>query len=385
MLHSSQYETRIYTQANDLHQVRDFWESLQWHPYADFDYYLAELRIDRQIVCPCVIALLQEGAPKTLLIGKIVDRPLSIKFGYKTILQVNLRTLVAHSRGVLGDAAPAQSERLVRALLDMLAQGEIELVHIMGLPKSTPLCQLAVSLPPVAMRDHFPATGTRWQLRLHKTYADFLNEHPSLKRNLRYYANRLQREFGDVMRVRCFASRDDLDDMMRDLEAVASKTWQRGLGAGFVNNTETQQMFDFFIAHGWLRAYVSYLKGYPAAFNYGIRYGNIFVDEGTGFDPAYARFYVGKTLFMRLIEDMHADNEVDYIDFGPGNDQDKRLLCNQSQAESSVLVFAPTSRCLKVNLARSLIVLAHHQAKRILKHFGTEGALKKRWRVHGAT
>ncbi len=368
----------------ELERLRDFWQLLVWHPYTDLDYYLTELQTDPSVVRPYALVLQQNGRPTGLAVGRVVDAGLNIQFGYKTVLKPSLRTLVIHSRGILGDTSEAACKWILDALLEQLAAGAFDLVRLQGLPLTSPLYPLARGRPAPGMRDWLPAVAPSWQLKCFESYEQFLRAHPKLKKNLKYYSNLMRRYCGGAETVKCFSDRTDLDFLMSELETVAAKSWQRGLGVGYVCDAKTRKMFDFMMTRGWLRAYVLYMDEKPVAFNYGVRYGTLFVDETPGFDPAYGKFRVGKYMFLKVIEMMHQDDEVERIDFGPGNAQDKQLYCNQSELVSDVLIFAPRPRLLAMNVLRSVIAIAHRRIKDVLGRTGYEAQAKRYWRQRAA-
>lgn len=363
-----------------VERLRDFWQSLVWHPYTDIDYYLAELQADTSVVRPHILVLQEGGTPRTLVIGKVFDAGLRIQFGYRTLFNPNLRILSIQSRGILGDTPSDTCEAIMDALLAQLASGKFDVVKLMGLPIHSPLFSVARTQASAWIRDPLPAVAPAWQLELVQDYTYFLHSHPNLKRHIRKHAKRIQKTFGHSFRFQSYGREEDLDRLLGDMERVAAKTWQRGLGVGFVNDVSTRAIFRLALARGWLRVYLHYIGTTPVSFLYGLQYGERFVAQEKGYDPAYSDYGVGTLTLLKVIEEMYREPEVTWMDFGPGNAEDKRRYCNHSRLEADMLIFAPTPRCIAINILRSTVALAHRQVKTLLRRTGWEGAAKRLWR-----
>jgi CelD/BcsL family acetyltransferase involved in cellulose biosynthesis len=92
-----------------------------------------------------------------------------------------------------------------------------------------------------------------------------------------------------------------LDHLFHDVEEIARKTYQRGLGVGFADTTRMRQRLELAARKGWLRAYLLYLGERPCAFWIGMLYGDTFVSDYTGYDPDLRQFSPGIGLVMRMI------------------------------------------------------------------------------------
>jgi CelD/BcsL family acetyltransferase involved in cellulose biosynthesis len=168
--------------------------------------------------------------------------------------------------------------------------------------------------------------------------------------------------------------------MFRDVEEVAKKTYQRGMGVGFQSNQEMREHFELQAGNGWLRAYVLYLESTPAAFWIGDVYQQTFYSHFMGYDPVFAKHSPGMYLIMQTVESFCAEGKVRQIDWGLGDAQYKDVLGTSEWMEASFYLFAPTVSGLTLNLLRTPAALVDDLAKSALAHSSLLSRIKKSWR-----
>jgi hypothetical protein len=348
---------------------------------ADLDYYQAVMESKGSTAAPYVLILYDEGIPKTILVGRIEDAVMKLKIGYKILVRRRVRALNVVWDGVLGEDSYKNCELLVRELTEILSRKEIDMVGINHIRIDSPLFRAAKSVPGILCRDYFPTVDTEWKLRLPSSYEEYLQSMASKTRaNLRNYSNRITKRFGGTMSIRCYAAEADLDSLMHDVEKVASKSYQRGLGVGFINNEETRKRFVVGLKRNWLKSYLLYIKGEPAAFWNAWHYGETLSMESTGFLSEYREYHLGIYLLMKVIEESIRAQLVKYLSFGPGDGEYKRIYCNEGQQEASIHVFAPKCRGIVLNAERTVITSADRLGRMCLHHLGIYKVIKKKWR-----
>ena len=137
---------------------------------------------------------------------------------------------------------------------------------------------------------------------------DFLKKMTSKHRYwLRRLPRVLERDYSGKVTYKCYQRGDDLDRLFVDAEEIAKKTYQRDLGAGFVDNAEMRQRLFLSADKGRLRAYLLYVDDKPCAFWIGTLYGKVFYLDFTGYDAAFKRYEPGTILLMWVIEDLSAE------------------------------------------------------------------------------
>jgi CelD/BcsL family acetyltransferase involved in cellulose biosynthesis len=269
---------------------------------------------------------------------------------------------------------------MISSLVASLREGDADVVRFSHLPVESEVWRLLGSLPSRLTRDNSRVESVHWKAILGRSYEDFLKSRGrNTRRNLKRYSRAFEEKYHERARVRCLADEREVELVMRDTELVAQKTYQRGLGAGFVANEETRQSMLLASRKGWLRAYVLYLDERPIAFLYGNKYGRTFYAGTTGFDPAHEADNVGTYLLARVIQDLYHEN-ISEIDFGFGDAQYKQDLCDCSWTEAVRFVYAPTVRGLWIRTLRTVESLGVRLGRRLVGSGTVYLRLKTAWR-----
>ena len=102
----------------------------------------------------------------------------------------------------------------------------------------------------------------------------------------------------------------DLDGFIRDAESVATQTYQRSLGVGFLADERQRARTRMLMDRGWFRSYVLYLDERPVAFEQGEAYRSRFSCIAAGYDPALRQHRIGGYLLTKVIEDLVGDPSI---------------------------------------------------------------------------
>lgn len=372
---------RVLRSVSEIEEVRDAWMQMQRHPNADMDFFLSVVDSRPEILRPHVLVLSRDGRPAAILVGRIEDSFLEAKLGYKVIHRWPVRCLTFVYRGLLGDSSAANSAALMKAAINCLADREADVIWFNSLRSDTPIYRIARRACGLLFSDYFPELNLHWRASLPGSYEQFLQTLSSNTRhNLRRYSSRLLKTFGRDLSVRCFRQRTELDQIIDDTEFVAAKTYHRGLGVGFVDSAQTRRLTALALERNWFRAYILYIRGVPSAFWNGLQYGRTFFTGATGSDPAYSEHRLGTFLLTRVFEDLCQNDAADEIDFGFGDAQYKRDLCDQSWQEASMYVFAPTVRGLVLNAVRTPTILIDRASRKALERTKLLEKVKRAWR-----
>jgi CelD/BcsL family acetyltransferase involved in cellulose biosynthesis len=253
------------------------------------------------------------------------------------------------------------------------------------LREDSELCRLAKRKPGALARDYLRVTQQHYAASLPASVDEFYQGlSPKVRKNQKRQAKKLVDHFSGNVTVRCFRHVTEIEDLIEDVGSVASKSYQRGLGVGFIDNAHTREQLRLKAEKGWLEGYVLYLAGRPCAFVIGDINGNTFGTDYVGYDPEFASHSPGMYLVMRVIEGFCAGHHegVNEVDFGTGHAQYKQVLSNQEWCETSVYIFAPTVKGIDINVVRTLIVGADQLIKRMLSRTNLLQKVKKAWRGH---
>ena len=371
-------DIRVARTPDEVEAMRSAWDRLPVdNPAADPDHLLTLVRHSPTPLRPHVLLLEEDGRPPSFAVGRVGQVSLEARFGYTTVLQPRLEALTIAQGGLVA-ADEARVKLLLGAIFDTLRQEPVDVARL-HLRVGSPAHALATTRPGALVRGHGSAAAVRWRARLPATFQEYLQARSAkIRGNVQRYARRLEDRYGDDLELRLFRSTAELPRLVRDTRAVHEKTYHRGLETGF-SDTELEPALRRLAAErGWLRAWVLYLEGVPAAFWHGTLYDRTFYTGPTGYDPKHRDLRLGTYVLARMAE--HLCGEADWMDFGLGDAEYKRHFGDESWAEEDVLLFARRPRPVVVNLARTGVLGASRAVKTALERSGQLATARRWWR-----
>lgn len=363
-----------------IDRIRQPWTSWQRHPNADVDFYLTVLNSRPEILRPHIFVLYRDGRPDAMLIGRIEEGRIEYKFGYKTFYRAPVRQLTLIYGGRLGNFSAENCGVLAHEVMKCLRQGEADVAFLNHLRTDSPFYAAITQLPGFLSRDHFQAAVPHRSMKLPGRVEELSRCIPGdTRREARRRARLLSADYSNRVELRCFREVPDLECMLPDVEEIARKTYQRGLGVGFLDGPETRRRLSLEAEKGWLRAYILYVADKPCAFWLGSLHDGTFHSGDVGYDPSFRKYAPGTLVLMKILEDL-CNNNVQEMDFGLGDAEWKQRFGNEQWLETSVYVFAPRLKAVSLNLLRAPLVLLEELMKKVLEHRGLLAKLKKAWR-----
>jgi hypothetical protein len=376
--------TYTITTAEDTDQVlalRDDWQKMPLDPNADMDFYLTVLQSGNQIMRPHVIVLKQDGVVQSILVGRLETKPFEVALGYKKLSSPPIRILNLIHGGVLGKDSEDHASALIDSVKKSLKNNEADVAWFYGLELDSAFYRVARNAGGFLTHDHCPVRMRRWRIQLPASYEELYRQRSANTRhNLKRYSKRLRDAFGDQLSVRSFRNPGDVETILSDTEIIASKTYHRGLGVGFLGDDVTQQLMRLAANQGWLRAHILYIGGKPVAFWNGLLYRRTFFTWTTGYDPDLSDYRPGMFLLQRMLEELCGEKAADEVDFGFGDAQYKKDWCDHERLQASLFLFAPTVKGILLNSVRSSLLGASNGARTLLERTGALPKLKKAWR-----
>jgi hypothetical protein len=381
----AQISTKVVRSLEGLKEIAEAWRSWQRHPNSDLNFCLTIIRSRQEILRPHVIVVYKDEIPQAMLVGRLEEKKVAIQVGYRTLFRVPARVLTFIYEGLLGNPSPEDCELIVREVVKSLREGEADAALIANLKVDSPLYRFAKIVPRVFVRDLFPFPRAHWTLTVPGSVEELYDGMSMHRRSeIRRKSKRFLAESKGNVEVRCFRGTDDLDRVIRDVEHVACKTYQRGLGVGFVTSAEMRERLRLTAMMGRLRAYVLYIAAAPAAFWIGSMYDEIFHGDYVGYDPAYRKYSPGMFLTLRVIEGFcrpTSQDKVRQIDFGFGDAEYKVALGNFHWDEASVNIFAPTPKGILINVLRSAAMIVDRLLRLGLERIKLIPRTKRAWRT----
>ena len=342
------------------------------------------LRSRPEILRPHVLVAYRAGIPDAILVGRLESTRLDLKFGYGRLLRPRVRSLTFVREGLLGNASSANCRAFLACIEDSLLKGEADMAFLSHLRVGSEMANAAAKTLKGFGRAALTAPQFHRVMSLPGGSEELYSRlFAKVRKNLRWQARKIVQDFGGKVLVARLSELSDLDAMSRDVEAVAKKTYQRGLGVGFVDNAEMRRRLDLMASKKRLCAYVLYIEDRPIAFWMGTVYKGTLHSDCMGYDPAYAKYSPGMFLIMKATEDL-ADHRGEYgvteIDFGLGDAQYKEVLGTSEWKDASAYIFAPRIRGAAMKVLWTLNEAVESAARGVLRTGGLVRRVKKKWR-----
>ena len=377
-------EVRVLRNRAEIEPLRDFWNSYNPTRDADLDYFLFIIDLYPEALRPHVVVLYDEGKPKALLAGRLEQSRIPIRFGRVALPFPKVCLIQFVHGGALGEISAAAAELLIGNVIECLCAQKADAAYLHYFDVGSPLVKAAGALPGRFCSDNVATPQRHWMREMSGCANGFLS---SLSQNARYQQRKRSATFEKDFpskRMSVFQCLDVLDQLMRDADVVAKKSYQRGLGVGFSQTPVIRARLEFEAQKGWLRAYVLYFNDRPVAFWIGSLRNRMFLSDYLAFDPSYSDYAPGIYLLMRAIDEHLVGDprgrQVDLIDMGGGNAGYKERLGSFSREETSMYIFAPRISPISLNLIRMGTEICNQAAKSLLQRAGVFAKVKKFWR-----
>jgi hypothetical protein len=374
----------IIRDVEGVQRIRSDWTQFHAHPNSDIDFYLNVVQKRKASTRPHIIVLRKDGAVAAILVGRCEAAHLESKFGYKTLCRVPTRQLTFIYQGQLGDFSEANSQLFFQEIMRSLRAGEADLAELHFIRTDSPLYLYASKRAPILVRDYAPCSQSHRSTVVATSAEQFYGGlSPKVRKNQKWQARKIAQDFNGQVEVKTFTSVGQIEQMFADVEPVAARTYQRGLGTGFMATPEMRDRFEFEARKGWLRAFVLSLAGAPAAFWIGSLYRGTLHSNFMGYDPAYAKNSPGMYLIMKCIEEFCAkadQKELSSIDWGLGDAQYKEVLGTEQWSEAAILIFSPSSKGVALNALRTPLSVAERFIKAGLSNSDMLQRVKTKWR-----
>lgn len=373
-------EIKIISTPEALEQLRPFWEEVQWHPGADYEFFTMILRSRSEIISPCVLAGFEDGRPVALLAGRLEQTSMPVSLGYATLFRIPIRQVVWIEGGFMGRCAPEIWQQFAQCLHRVFAELAPDRVVFEQIQVgSVPLSFLHRTFS--ALRSSDLSSGIKhWRMRMPGNWEEFLK---ARSKKHRYWLKRLDgvldRDFAGQWTIKKYVSEADVEAFASAAERVASKTYQRGLGVGFQLKDESIQRMRNEARRGQLRGYVLFIRDEPGAFWHCFEYHHTLYLASTGYDPAYRSYEIGTVLLLRAFRD-HCGSGVEYVDFGLGDAGYKQRFGTDCYAEVSRCVFRRSPAGVILNLLQKCRVFTVELTKWLLTKLQLTQRLKTMWR-----
>jgi hypothetical protein len=375
---------KVLRSVSELDAIRQVWASWPGNRDSEIGSYTRFVQSSTSTLRPHVVAVFRGSTPEAILVGRVDLGHITCRLGY---WRVNLpaRILYFVYGALRGNASLENCDVILRSVLRSLSDHEADVAYMNFLRTDSELYRLATERPWLLNRDYVRTSQRHFVTSLPSSVEEFYKALSSGARwQTKSKQKKLLKDFRGEVKIRCFREPSELGAMIRDVEQVAGKSYQRGLGVGFVGGPEALEALRFKAERGWLRAYVLYLADRPCAFWIGDVNEGTFGSDYLGYDAEFAKYSPGMFLILKTIEGFcdGSHERVTEVDFATGYAQYKEVLSNREWRETGVYIFAPTFKGIALNVLRTAISGTDQVVKGALSRMGLLQKIKKRWRDH---
>jgi len=373
---------RVISNLADLEEVKAFWETWQVSPNSDFEHFQLVCRLRPQVERPHVMVLERSGAACALLCARLEQSSFAPRIGYFNLLKIPAVVLTILHEGLVGGLDSEAMRMVVEHLWSLLASGEADAVIFSELSEHSPLVTALMDHAPAWWCEKKPAWSTHRSMALGDEPGFLLKNMRSKHRAwIRKKERELESAFPGKVLWQWMSRFNDIAELSAGLETVAARTYQRGLGAGFVDNEEHRRRLGLFAGRGQLRVQLLEIEERIRAYWIGLVYRGVFHSWATAYDPDLREYEPGTLVFLRLVDEL-AREGVRKIDFGLGDAHYKERFGDESWREATFTMFAPTLKGFAIRSLLGSCAAVDDLSRRFLHRTGLFDRIKTGWRKH---
>jgi hypothetical protein len=257
----------------------------------------------------------------------------------RNLLQFNMRLAEFHGPDFMGDLDAAATGHLLNGVLESC--GDCNVIRFDHLRADSKLCRLLCNGGPDQRRRRWNwrrrVDERRWLVPIIGNLGEYLSRHSSKTRwTLRKKARILTEHLGGQMRIQVVCDPPQVGSFVRSAQQVAARSWQ----AAPFSTARADQLHNLAL-QGWLRCYLLSAAERPLAYVIGRQSDGVYAFDEAAFDKDLASCSPGNILCSKLIEDLHAQENVRWLDFGPGDIAYKEFWSQEYYMESSLYLIKP--------------------------------------------
>lgn len=302
---------------------------------------IADDRLDDRASSAAVLCRAVAGTQPVAL-GVLVPKRLSLRQAGGFVPNISLSGYRLAGNRFLGNADEALTRQMLAACANFSAEQKTTFLLIEDLERHDPLFAAAESLTELGFRVFSP-TGLQERLKIEfpANPADYWAKFSSKTRNT---FKRKQKKIGTT-RLERVTHPDQVAEFLATAHAISRRTWQsEKLGLRIHNNHAELRLFTVLAMHGWLRSYLLFVDGQPAAFLIGTQHLGLFSYEEVGYDRDLADRSPGQVLLLQVLDDLCRHDPPRVFDFGGGAADYKQLFATTSSTSGNVWLVAPGLR-----------------------------------------
>jgi len=377
----SSVTTKVIRSIPEIDEIRERWIAWQRHPESDLNYFLSRFQFRPEFRRPHIIVASRDEHPEAILVGRYEELKIrDFKIGPWRILQPRGRLLSFNYSGLLGEPTTESCQAIVQSIRSCMRNGEADLATLNNVRTDSPFYAAINDARGVRTPSDKDSIFEHHSMKLPNTVEEaFKGLSGHHRHKVRNQAKRFLAAYNNQLRVDEFRHPDSIDRMMQEVDLVARKTYQSGMGVGFMNTPEIRHRLLMFSQNDQIRVYVLYAADQPCAFWIGTLYRGIYHVNWIGFDPAYGEHSPGIFLFTKILERLCAEG-VSEVDFDYGSENYKQRFGNVHWQEALVYFFASSTKGLELRLLRKQSFLTDKYIRVGLERINLLPKIKRFWR-----
>lgn len=321
---------------------------------------------------PFIVALRKGADLEGLLIGHLSSDKSVAKLGYTKISLPRLRTWTIEYGGILGVADSDIMDYMSDVLRTIRRKYRIDSIFLNHIHYDT-YKYLNKNFHTVIKKEMHRTMNCMESLDCF--YKKFSSKHRKAIKSLLRKAEKLA-----GFEMRTLSSNSDLEEFIKDAQAVSKKTYQYALGAGLNNIEVLKKLYVDSRLNGWLDFNIAYIKKRPVAFQIGHVVNEVYYLDALGFDPKYGKMSIGTVLFIKVLERLISLSRLKIMDFGFGDAEYKRRYSDNSWEEISFELYSLSIKSMCVYVLRTITSFLDGSFKFLSDKIGMTSRIKKIWR-----
>ncbi len=382
---SAPCRTRIIRSRDEAQTIREAWMTLraqcgQNSPNSDYDWYRTTLETLGSSAQPYVVARESDGRLRSLIIGRYSRRRLPIPVGYLTAQTPRLRCMEIVYGGILDASTNDAPRSACRQLRDCLASGDVDVIVVNHLSEESDLFRLLTSDTANRNWRRYGRPQPHHQLAVSTAPPEGIVNARSKKHryNLRRAWRLLAEECGGEPSLVRTSDPEALDEYLDDMTTLDGMSYQHLLH-GRSNRVVHTALLRHAAQCGALCCYRLVCGDRAVAHLCGVCYGGRYHLLSTAYTPSLAAYSPGQLLLVRSIDDLRSRG-IETFDFGFGDAAYKRAYASQSFNESTLLLFASTTRGRMARWIHDIVNAGVNRAERVASRCGQLASIKRQWR-----
>lgn len=356
---------RILRSREELEPLEAAWAEATVHPHTHPEVFHRLCERDPRIIRPHVpVVLGPDGELRGMMVARLEDSKLVRAGRYLPLPQPMARMIIVPIDGIIGTDPVGAAPRLLEALLQSMDAGQADVLELPFLPIDSPIRQALLDSDQPRYRTATVAGRARWHIDIADSFDEQLRLlGRSSRGTLRNNLNRFHKQYEGRFEIREYGPESDLEEFLQLSEQLARTTYHRGLDVGFVDSERERAVHFGAAAAGSLWGQIMLIDDQPVAFIHGLPRNGILFGTSMASDRNASRLPLGTILLFEALRTLCDQGSYESWDFGLGDAEYKRRLCNRREELERRTIFARTPR------ARSLRMMAGTSA-------GLESAMK---------